>query len=136
MKVYRIGEIATLVGVSTDTIRFYEKKGILEKPERTVSGYRLYSESVLKLLRFIIKAKRMGFTLNEIKELLEIKHTSDNTCEDVREKVKLKLKNIDNRIEELRKLKRVLTELVRTCDNRKGDTCPVLDIFEEEERRK
>ena len=130
MSIFRIGEISERLGISTDSIRLYEKKGLIEKPVRGTNGYRLYSESIVPSIKFIINAKAMGFTLKEIKELLDVSYTSDKTCEDVRTIAVNKLEAIEQRLVELNKLKEALRELIDTCDKRRGDTCPFLNILE------
>ena len=77
MKTFTIGQVAKLAGVGVETVRFYERKGLLEEPERTESGYRQFDENVVNRLLFIRRAKELGFTLNEIKGLLELRLDHD-----------------------------------------------------------
>jgi Zn(II)-responsive transcriptional regulator len=135
MKDYHIGQLAKDVQVKTDTIRFYEKIGLMPKPLHTQSGYRHYTLEDLKRLRFIIRAKDMGFTLAEIKELLAIKISSKDTCEAVYIQSQNKIKIINQKMSELKKMKRALGQLMKQChlENHYQRECPILDALEIEE---
>ena len=128
-----IGKLAKNAGVNIETIRFYERKGIMPKPERKPGGFRLYSETDLKRLRFILIAKRHGFTLNEIKELLDLRVDPQSTCEDVRDKAQEKIRVIEEKLRELKRMKKALQTLASSCHggNPAGD-CPILEAFEQE----
>ena len=97
----KIGEVAKLSGVGIEALRFYEKNGLLDRPGRTYSGYRMYDESVLERLSFIKKAQLLGFTLDEIRELIDHKRHGENPCEHVRAKVKSRLSDLSERIEQM-----------------------------------
>lgn len=127
-----IGQIAKEVNTSRDTIRIYERQGLITAPRRAPNGYRVYSNDVIAQLRFIQRAKNMGFTLKEIGELLAIKHTKHNTCEEVRGQAQEKLKGIESKLAELQRLKKALHVLIKTCDNNKNnhESCPLLDALE------
>src|ERR1700738_3595298 len=86
-----IGKVARRAGIGVETIRFYEREGLLAAPARRDSGYRLYPERVIGRIRFIRRAKELGFSLKEIKELLQLKRNSSSTCEDIREKAEAKI---------------------------------------------
>lgn len=133
MPEFTIGKLAKLADVNIETIRFYERKGILPQPERKASGFRLYTESDLQRLNFIIMAKRHGFTLNEIKELLELRVHPQSTCDEVREKAEHKIKVIDEKLRELKRIKKALQTLAASChaSGPAGD-CPILEAFEQE----
>lgn len=134
MRGLTIGQVAKEVGMSRDAIRIYERQGLIEEPERSASGYRLYSETSIARLRFIQRAKTMGFSLKEIGELLKIKRTSKNTCDHVRAEAKVKLKQIETKIAELERLQNALKRLIRTCDdNKENSLCPLLDALEQED---
>ena len=128
-----IGKIARQAGVGVETIRFYERQGLLTTPIRKESGYRLYPEHVLGRIRFIKRAKELGFSLREIKELLELRRTSSAPCEDVCEKTQAKIANIEGKIATLTKMKQALSELFAACQVRTslGD-CPILEFLEKE----
>ena len=112
MKDYLIGQLAKNVKVKTDTIRFYEKIGLMPKPLQSESGYRHYTTQDLKRIRFITRAKEMGFTLAEIKDLLAIKISSKDTCDAVYTQAQKKIKIIHQRMSELKKMKRALDTLM------------------------
>src|SRR5258708_1887427 len=93
-----IGKVARRAGVGVETIRFYERQGLLTPPIRKDSGYRLYPEQVLGRIRFIRRAKELGFSLREIKELQELRRNSSAPCEDVCAKAQAKIANIEGKI--------------------------------------
>lgn len=97
----RIGEVSRLSGIGIEALRFYEKSGLLDRPGRTCSGYRLYDESVLERLAFVKQAQVLGFTLDEIKQFIEHKRAGENPCEEVREIVRKRLTELNDRIEQL-----------------------------------
>src|SRR6266478_745717 len=86
-----IGKVARRAGIGVETIRFYEREGLLAAPARRDSGYRLYTERVIGRIRFIRRAKELGFSLKEIKELLQLRRNASSTCEDIREKAEAKI---------------------------------------------
>ena len=115
-KKLRIGELAKLVQVSQDTLRFYEKHGLLAPSVRSQAGYRLYSQADLERVGFILSAKRVGFTLNEIHDLLGLEVTKDEkSCEDVKRFVDEKLDNLNERIVEMQHIKKTLKTLSDAC---------------------
>ena len=97
----KIGEVSRLSGIGIEALRFYEKSGLLDQPGRTYSGYRLYDESVLERLAFVKKAQVLGFSLDEIKQLILHKRKGENPCEEVRDIVKVRLKELNERIEQM-----------------------------------
>jgi len=110
-----IGRVANAAGVSIDTIRFYERRGLLAKPGRSFSGYRNYSDDVLDRLRFITDAKRLGFSLKEIKELLSLGVKSTTECGPVTRKAETKLAAMNEEIARLQRLRLTLRKMVETC---------------------
>jgi MerR family transcriptional regulator, copper efflux regulator len=117
-----IGRVASAADVSIDTIRFYERRGLLATPRRSVSGYRNYSEDVLERLRFITDAKRLGFTLKEIKELLSLGVKSTTECGPVTRKAEAKLAEMNEEIDRLLQLRVTLRKMVETCGGECGPT--------------
>ena len=112
----KIGELAQLAQVSQDTLRFYEKHGLLKPHLRTDAGYRLYSEADVQRVNFILSAKQVGFTLNEISELLALEVTKDEkSCEDVKRFVDAKIVTVEQRIREMRRIKQSLQALSEAC---------------------
>ncbi|QSX30420.1 Zn(2+)-responsive transcriptional regulator [Shewanella cyperi] len=113
---YRIGELADLCEVKADTLRFYEKHGLLSPSMRSDSGYRLYSSEDAARLRFILRAKAVGFTLSEITELLSIElNKADWACADVKGMVDVKLEQVSARIAELSAFRDSLQRLSDAC---------------------
>ena len=108
----KIGELAALASVSRDTLRFYEKHGLITPGERSGAGYRLYSETDVHRISFIIGAKEVGFTLNEIHQLLELEVTKDDkSCQDVKQFVDNKIQVVNRRLTEIKKIKQSLQTL-------------------------
>lgn len=126
--VFKTGELANKAGVNKETIRFYEKRGLLPDPIRTDGGYRQYSVEDLKRLVFIKNAKELGFSLSEIKELLAIADGDIYKCSDVRQIAESKLEHITSQIKQLKKLKTTLTRLVTECQRvRTIKHCPIIE---------
>ncbi|MAT59402.1 MAG: hypothetical protein CMF23_15625 [Ignavibacteriae bacterium] len=132
MEHYKVGEIAEKIGVNIETLRYYEKIKIMPKPKRMESRYRIYDELDLKRLLFIKRAKELGFTLKEIKELLNIKIESTATCGDVKHLAENKLTDIEERIKDLKSIKNVLVKLVNqcVCEELSTDECPILEVID------
>lgn len=126
-----IGRVAREAHVAIDTVRYYEREGLLEKPARTSSGYRQYPADAVARLRFIRQAKDLGFTLSEIRELLALKVAPGKSCADVRARAEAKITDIEQRLAQLNRMKRALAKLAASCSGR-GPTskCPILDAME------
>ena len=125
---YSIGQIAKQSGVSVETIRYYEKEGLLEKPERKDSGYRQYNGDAIDRLFFIQQAKELGFSLKEIGELLSIKSDVNTVCSDVKHLAEDKLSDIQSKIKMLRRMEKSLKKLVEACPGKAPiSACPILD---------
>lgn len=136
METLSIGQIAHLVGVGVETVRFYERQGLLEKPPRKESGYRQYPLEAVLRLRFIRKAKEVGFSLREIKELLSLRLDNTATCEDVRGRAEAKILDIEQKIQALQRMKQALTDLTAACStNAPVSECPILQTLEEKEQK-
>jgi MerR family copper efflux transcriptional regulator len=127
-----IGRIAQSAGVGIDTIRFYEREGLLPEPRRRPSGYREYDQSAVSRLRFIRRAKDLGFTLEEIRELLALSADRHGGVEGVRERAAARLQAIDERIAELQRVRDGLAELVEACPGHGApEDCPILKALAE-----
>lgn len=127
MPVMRIGAIAKQLGIGVETIRFYERQGLLQEPERQSSGYRQFDESAVARLNFIIRSKKLGFTLSEIKELLALWFEPATKCCDVRNKAEQKICDIEERVQALQTMKRSLKRLIEQCKKRGTvEECPLL----------
>ena len=112
----KIGNLAAQTRVSIDTLRFYEREGLIASPRRLFSGYRDYPDDVLERIEFIKEAKGLGFTLREIKELLSAGVKSTRECGPVTHKAQHKLAEMDSEIARLRRLCKTLRKMVRDCD--------------------
>ncbi len=131
---FTIGEVAKLSGIGLETVRFYERKGLIAEPPRTDSGYRQYPKDVLARIRFIRRAKELGFTLREIIELLALRVDTDMSCADVKRRTEEKITVIKEKIGDLRKILKALKVLEASCSGT-GPTseCPILDTLSIEE---
>lgn len=129
-----IGEVAKAAEVGIETIRFYEREGLIAEPPRRQSGYRQYPPDTVRRLRFIRRAKDLGFTLKEIQELLDLRVDPGTSCGDVRKMAKAKVADIELKMLDLARIQAALTELARTCRG-KGPTsvCPILDALDKQE---
>jgi MerR family mercuric resistance operon transcriptional regulator/MerR family gold-responsive transcriptional activator of gol and ges genes len=128
-----IGQLAGIVGVNVQTVRYYERLNLLGPSARRPSGYRLYSHEEERRLRFIKNAQALGFTLREIAELLALQVASMARCGDVQKKAQAKLVQVESKVDDLQALARALKSLIRAC--RVGQPtghCPILMSFEEE----
>ena len=129
-----IGTVAKRAGVAIDTIRYYEREGLLPEPLRRASGYRSYNETAISRLRFIRRAKDLGFTLEEIRDLLALSADRHRGVKAVRERAQQRLTNIDARIAELARIRQGLEQLIEACPG-SGDPeqCPILRALADEE---
>ena len=126
----RIGEVARLSGVGVETIRFYERKGLIDEPPRRASGYRQYGEEAVARVRFIRQAKELGFSLRDIDNLLSLRIDPNTKCDDVRARAEAKIQDIQERIRTLQRMKKALVKLTAAC--RRGgpaSACPILEAL-------
>lgn len=134
MQTMTIGRVAEQAGVNVETIRFYERKGLVETPKRSNSGYRQYQQDTVRRIRFIKRAKDLGFTLKEVGELLSLRAEPGASCADVKIRAGTKIADIDERIRELTKMKNALVTLARVCNaNGPVTECPILEAMEPDE---
>ena len=125
------GELARRGGVNLESIRFYEREGLLPRPPRTPGGYRVFSEDGVRRVRVIKRAQELGFSLREIKELLELRFDPASSCAEVRRRAEAKLADIDRKIVDLRRIKKALARLTAACPGRgEVDACPILESLE------
>ena len=130
---YRIGELAQRYEVKTDTLRFYDKHGLLTPSSRSESGYRIYTEADAVRLRFILRAKAIGFSLTDIAELLSIElDKSNRACADVKEVVDIKLADVEAKIAELNYFRTSLQRLSDACCGgpESAEHCSILEALE------
>jgi Zn(II)-responsive transcriptional regulator len=126
-----IGQVASRAEVGVETVRFYEREGLLEKAARRPSGYRQFDEGVVARLAFIRRAKSLGFTLKEVRELLSLRLDPDGPTAEVKRRAEAKITDIEAKIRTLRKMKTSLTRLTKACPGhgRTAD-CPILEALE------
>jgi MerR family mercuric resistance operon transcriptional regulator len=129
-----IGKLAKACGVKTDTVRYYERLGLLAPAEHSESGYRKYGKESLKRLNFVRRAQTLGFTLEEIKDLLSLSENSEADCGDIRERAGQKIKKIEGKITDLKRMKKSLAALAEYCPGkgRPLSECGILNHFYEE----
>jgi len=127
-----IGELAAASGVGVETIRFYERKKLITRPGRPLSGFRHYDEDATRRIRFVRRAQELGFSLAEIKQLLELRLDPARGCAEVKSEAELKLAHIDGKIASLHAMRAALVEITLACTG-EGPTsaCPILDAIEE-----
>ena len=126
------GEVARRAGVGGETVRFYEREGLLDEPHRTRSGYRQYDAAALARLKFIRRAKELGFSLREIRDLLALRLDHGADCTDVQERAERRLAEVRARIRDLRRMEAQLKELTAACAaNRRKMECPLLDTLDQ-----
>lgn len=126
-----IGKLAKQAGFTIDTVRFYERRGLIAEPARTASNYRVYPEEDVARLRFIGRAKALGFSLNEIKELLALQHDPHATKADVKTRTEAKIENIKVKIQDLTRIVAALEHLADSCDGHGPvSECPILDALD------
>jgi len=129
-----IGRLAKQAGVNIDTIRYYERNGLIPEPARRLSGYRQYGPTDVARLRFILRAKDLGFTLAEIGELLSL--SADRNVKGVKRRAEGRLEQVEHKIEELQRVRRGLRTLIQACPGH-GDLerCPIIAALSEEHAR-
>ena len=126
-----IGKVARSAGVSIDTVRYYERQGLIPAPLRKESGYRLYTDETIKRILFIKNAQELGFSLKEISELLALRVESRRSCSEVMGLAKQKIDEVSRKIESLESIKSVLEKLKTQCKARElTSPCPILESFE------
>ena len=125
----RIGELARSVDVNVETIRYYQRIELLELPEKPYGGMRSYNDQDLQRLRFIRRAQQLGFSLEDIRELLEL---SSSDCERVEKLAAEKLSEVKAKLRHLRRIESILAKTVEQCARRKGDQpCPIIETINE-----
>ena len=122
-----IGKLAKKADIGIETVRFYERQGLIAPPPRTESNYRVYPKEEVARLRFIKRAKALGFTLKEIKELLALSHDPHATRADIKKRTLDKIEDIDGKILDLTRIKEALEHLAAECDGQGSlEGCPIL----------
>ncbi len=121
------GSLGKQTGVNIETIRYYEKIGLMPDPDRSSGGYRIYDHSHLKRLSFVRRSRELGFTLHEIRELLELVDGGDYTCAEVRDRTIVHLEEVAQKIRDLQKMQRTLKTMAAKCDGGLVPECPIVD---------
>ncbi len=131
MDTLKRGELAERSGVNIETLRYYEKRKLIDPPPRSESGYRLYTLADASRIRFIKNAQKLGFTLNEIRDLLKLRIKQNTSCEPVLKKAEHKRAEIMIKIKDLQSMKRALDQLIHKCEQSiPTEDCPILESFE------
>lgn len=126
-----IGELARKAGVGVETIRFYERKGLIRRPPRPTSGFRRYDEETSWRIDFIRRAQDLGFSLREIRDLLTLRVNPKTSCAEVREKALAKVAEVERKLADLSRMRMALMAITKSCVG-EGPTseCPILDALE------
>lgn len=131
MTTVTIGTAARAAGVSVETIRFYERRGLVAQPRKPEEGYREYSPETVSRIRFIRRAQEIGFSLREIDELLALRADPDADCSDVREKARIKLEAVNHKIAGLERVRAALNEVIAACPGRGAlRACSILEALD------
>ncbi|KXG42595.1 Hg(II)-responsive transcriptional regulator [Tepidibacillus infernus] len=129
---YRISQLAKACNVNKETIRYYERLGLIPEPTRTDSGYRMYPEDMVQRIGFIKRMQDLGFTLQEIDKLLGVVDRDEVKCKDMYDFTVLKLREIQSKIQDLRKIERMLISLKEKCpENKEMFECPIIETLME-----
>src|SRR5712691_7729310 len=129
----KTGEVARAGGVNLETIRYYERRGLLPKPPRTPAGYRTFDPEAVRRIRFIKHAQALGFSLKEVRELLSLRVDPRRSCAEVRARAEAKLADIDEKIRGLHAMKKTLARFIAACSGRGPvSECPILEALNEE----
>ncbi|KZS69415.1 MAG: MerR family transcriptional regulator [Mycobacterium pseudokansasii] len=127
----RTSEVATQAQVNVQTLRYYERRGLLPEPRRTRSGYRAYTPEAVRVVRFVKRAQQLGFTLDDIEDLLRLAKGGPDSCDEARAMARSRIGELQQRIEQLEGMRDALVRLVDTCDRpRSKRDCPILQDIE------
>jgi len=123
----RTSEVAAAAHVNTQTLRYYERRGLLPQPQRTPSGYRAYTADAVRMVRFVKRAQQLGFTLDDIEELLHLADGGPVSCDEAKTMARARITDLQRRIENLAGMCDALARLVDTCDQPRAQRdCPIL----------
>lgn len=130
-KALTIGRLAQEVGINLETVRYYERQGLLPKPPRSVAGYRLFPTDAVRRLKFIKRAQELGFSLGEIRELLALRVSARINTAEIRRRAESKIADIESKIATLESMKKSLRKMVESCSECASDSkCPILDSLD------
>ena len=124
-----MGLFAEQTGCDRETIRYYERIGLLASPARSEAGYRLYNESDIRRLRFILRCRQLGFSIDDVRDLLGLVDGNSYTCSDIKTLTEAQLKEVRRKLKDLRALERALKEMVASCHGTKTPECPIIDTL-------
>ncbi len=125
-----IGQVAQHAGVNRETLRYYEREGLIDLPNRRESGYRAYSPEVVRQVRFIKRAQELGFSLTEIKELLALTLNNPEDCQEVKKMTEQKVADIESKLRDLERMRKQLLILFNACNGQKPmEECLILKAF-------
>lgn len=125
----RRGELAKLTGCNLETIRYYEKISLIPAPPRGPNGYRLYDEGHVRRLRFVLRARELGFTIDNVHGLLQLVDGGKQTCAEVKARTEKHLADVRAKIADLRRIERILATTAASCSGENVPDCPVLDAL-------
>ncbi|WP_442754576.1 MerR family transcriptional regulator [Methylocystis sp. JAN1] len=134
MRPFTIGRLAAATGVNLETVRYYERIGLMPKPARAASGHRAYQKEHIQRLAFIRRARELGFGIEQIRALLDLAEPSRASCAEVREVARSHLAEVRTRLADLARLESVLAETIARCSGDLAPSCPVLDMLAEPKR--
>ena len=126
----RIGTAAVQAGVNVQTLRYYERRGLLPKPPRRVSGYREFPDDAVRMVRFIKRAQDLGFTLDEVEELLRLRNDKRRDRGRVRAVAERRVRQIEGKIAELQAMKKALSRLIHCCQEGSTLECPIIEALD------
>lgn len=133
---YRIGELAAECNINKETIRYYERKGLIKETSRTDSGYRMYSEETVKRIGFIKRMQQLGFSLSEIHKLLGVVDKDEVRCANMYNFISQKIVEVQQRMKDLKRIENMLIELKKRCPNEeKLHECPIIETLIDNERK-
>ncbi|WP_439477967.1 MerR family transcriptional regulator [Brevundimonas sp.] len=123
------GQLAARTGCNLETVRYYEKIGLLREPPRSANNYRVYDDAHLGRLRFILRGRALGFSIEEVRGLLTLTDGGDQTCAEVKARTERHLADVRAKISDLRRIERVLSATAAQCSGDQAPICPVLEAL-------
>jgi len=123
------GALARVTGVNGETIRYYEGIGLMPDPHRSAGGHRIYDRSHLQRLRFIRRCRELGFSLNEVRALLDPVDRGGYTCAEIRDRATVHLKDVTRKMRDLQRMQRTLRTMIASCDGGSIPECPIIDAL-------
>lgn len=132
----RTKELAERSGVHVETLRYYERRGLLQAPQRSPSGYRDYSSDAVRVVRFVKRSQEVGFTLDDVAELLDLADGGPESCEAAQATAAVRMTDLDHRISDLTAMRAALADLVKTCEHpRDLRACPLVEALNQDDGR-